>query len=136
MAVLEEFCRISAAATYMPVGRTPSGFRIDTAFTGVAASGHWEGERPVSGVDYAVVRGDGHSNLEIRGRIGEGKDSVWYRAGGVAGPGETRGLMFPQEWMLFETAVEELAFLNGALGVAVGKLDGPSLELTVYLVRS
>lgn len=136
MAALEEFCRITATAEYRPVGKTPSGFRVDTAFTGVATSTHWEGERPVSGVDYAVVRGDGHSNLEIRGRIGDGKDSVWYRAGGIAAPGEARGQMLPHEWMLFETADEGLSFLNGALGVAVGILDGPRLELNVFLVRS
>lgn len=135
MASLEAFCTITASATYVPTGRTPAGFRVDTVFEGTATSSHWEGERPVTGVDYALVRGDGHSNLDIRGRIGEGKDTVWYRAGGVARPGESRGQMFPQEWMTFETAVDELGFLNGSLGVAVGELDGPSLELTVYLVK-
>ena len=42
----------------------------------------------------------------------------------------------PQEWVTFETANEDLAFLNGALGVALGELNGPALSLTVYLVRS
>jgi len=136
MASLEEFCKITATATYIPTGKTPSGFRVDTVFSGTATSSHWGGERPVSGVDYAVVRGDGFSNLEIRGRIGDGRDSIFYQAGGVARPGETRGQMFPQEWMTFETASEEFGFLNGVLAVAVGELNGPSLELTVYLVTS
>ena len=43
--------------------------------------------------------------------------------------------MFPQEWMTFETASEEFGFLNGALAVALGELNGPSLELTVYQVK-
>ncbi len=136
MAALEELCRISATATYVPTGKTPSGFRVDTVFEGVATSSRWEGERAVSGVDYAVVRGDGFSNLEIRGRIGEGRDSIFYQAGGVAKPGEARGQMFPHEWFTFETASEEFGFLNGELAVAVGELNGPSLELTVYLVTS
>ena len=136
MAHLEEFCTITASAAYHPTGKTPLGFRVDTAFEGTATSPHWEGERPVVGVDYAVVRGDGHSNLEIRARIGEGKETVFYSAGGVATPGDARGQMFPQEWVTFETANEDLAFLNGALGVALGELNGPALSLTVYLVRS
>jgi hypothetical protein len=136
MAHLEEFCTITASATYHPTGKTPLGFRVDTAFEGTATSPHWEGARPVTGLDYAVVRADGHSNLEIRGRIGTGKETVFYTAGGVARPGEARGHMFPQEWMVFETANEELAFLNGALAVAMGELNGPDLLLTVYLVSA
>ena len=135
MATLEEFCTISATASYIPTGKTPSGFRVDTVFSGVATSSDWEGERPIEVVDYAIVRGDGLSSLEIRARIGTGKETVFYEAGGVARPGESRGQMFPQEWCTFETANEELGWLNGALGVATGELNGPNLELTVYIVR-
>lgn len=135
MATLETFCTIKATATYVPTGKTPAGFRVDTQFSGVATSPHWEGERPVEGVDYALVRGDGFSNLEIRARIGTGKETVYYEAGGVAAPGEARGQMYPQEWFTFETGNEELAWLNGVIGVATGELNGPDLELTVSIVR-
>ena len=53
MPTLEEFCTITAALRPRMLGKTPSGVRIDFAFEGSAVSPHWEGPRPVSGVDYA-----------------------------------------------------------------------------------
>ena len=73
MVALEEFCTINAGLRPRMLGRTPSGVRLDFAFEGSAEGPHWEGSRPVSGVDYATVRSDGNLNLDIRGVIGEGR---------------------------------------------------------------
>lgn len=134
MASLEEFCKISASMQFQMVGPVPSGTRIDIPFEGVATSSHWKGALPVHGIDYVTVRGDGHMNLDIRGRIGEGRGVVAYRAIGVSVAIE-RGVAEPQELLVFETANEDLAFLNERVGVAVGRGEGPTIELTVYLVE-
>jgi hypothetical protein len=133
--VLEEFCRISATMAPRMLGKMPSGTRIDFPFEGTATSSHWEGERPVRGVDYVTVRGDGHMDLDIRGTIGEKRETVAYRASGVSivkSPTEA----LPQELITFQTGNEDLAWLNTAVGVALGQGEGPAITLTVYLIRS
>ena len=52
MPSLEEFCIIEAELRMNVIGKTPGGMRIDFPFEGTATGPHWEGERPVSGVDY------------------------------------------------------------------------------------
>lgn len=127
MATLTEFCKISAKLSFAPIGKLAGGVRVDLAFTGTATSSHWEGERPVSGVDYVTVRKDGSTELNIRGQIGSGQDVVAYTA---MGRGDDDGA---RELFLFETAVEDLAWLNNAVGVGMGAVEGDSLELTVYI---
>lgn len=136
MPELTELCRIDATMTFEPVGVVPLGTRIDVPFEGTATSSHWEGERPVKGIDRLTVRSDGHMDLEIRGRIGEGKQVVSYAATGVSRSGEQRGTATPQELLTFQTADEDLAFLNTAIGVALGRAEGSSLQLTVYTVSA
>jgi hypothetical protein len=133
VAELSELCTIDATMTFEPVGNVPAGTRIDVAFEGIATSPHWEGERPVKGVDYVTVRSDGNMSLDIRARIGSGKQVVAYKASGVS-LAEGRGVAVPQELLTFETADPDLAFLNSAVGVAVGRGEGTSLRLTVYTV--
>ncbi len=135
MATLEEFCTIRASLDMNVIGNTPRGMRIDFPFAGVATSSHWEGERPVSGVDYVTVRADGNMQLDIHGVIGEGRAKVAYTATGVSLAGEERGVAYPQELLVFETADADLAFLNDAVAVALGKGEGNAIELTVWLVR-
>lgn len=135
MSSLKEFCKISGTLEFNMVGKTSSGLRIDVPFAGVATSEHWEGERVVSGTDHVVIRKDGHAVLDIRGRIGSGRDVVWYSATGISKPGDRQGLLYPQELMMFETSSEEFSYLNGSVGVGTGTVDGGSLELTVYLVE-
>jgi len=135
MASLEEFCKISATLKFNVIGPVPTGTRIDVDFVGTVTSSHWEGELPVSGVDYITVQGDGNMGLEIRARIGEGKGMVAYSATGLSIGGED-GVANIQELVRFETANEDLAFLNGRVGVAIGTGKGPKLDLTVYLVAS
>lgn len=133
MPSLEEFCTIQASMTPRMVGHTPAGTRIDFPFEGTATSPHWEGERPVRGVDYVTVRADGNMDLDIRASIGEKRDTVSYRATGVSIAHEDRTAS-PQELIVFETGNEELDWLNSAVGVGLGT-GGERLQLTIYIVR-
>lgn len=115
------------------IGRSPAGTRIDFPFEGTATSPHWEGERPVTGVDYLTVRTDGNMDLDIRGTIGDKKETVGYRASGVSIAHEDRTAS-PQELITFQTGNEELAWLNSAVAVGLGRA-GEDLELTIYVVK-
>ena len=53
MPSLEKFCIIDASLGMRILGKTPHGMRIDFPFEGVATGPHWEGERPVVGIDYS-----------------------------------------------------------------------------------
>lgn len=134
MPSLEEFCRITATMDMNVIGKTPAGMRLDFPFSGSAAGPFWEGERPVNGVDYVTVRSDGHMDLDIHGTIGDGRQQVAYRATGVSLAGEERGTAHPQELLTFQTADEDLAWLNERVGIALGTGVGSDLTLTVYLV--
>lgn len=117
------------------LGHMPAGTRIDFPFEGFATGPHWQGERPVRGVDYVTVRGDGNMDLDIRGTIGEKRETVAYRASGVSIVNEDRSAT-PQELLTFETGNEDLAWLNTAVGVALGAGSSTGeLSLTVYIAR-
>lgn len=133
MPSLEEFCTVKASMTPRLVGKTPAGFRIDYPFEGTATSPHWEGERPVRGVDYVTVRDDGNMDLDIHATIGEKKETVSYTATGVSIAHEDRTAS-PQELIVFQTGNEELAWLNSVVGVGLGH-GSDSLDLTIYIVR-
>lgn len=126
MPSLEPLMTITAKLQFEMIGKTPSGVRLDVPFTGMATSTHWEGELPVTGVDYVTVRSDGNNDLRIRARMGSGEDVVSYTASGIGqGPGV-------QEMLQFETASETFAWLNTVCAVAVGTVDGSSLTLDVF----
>lgn len=133
MPSLEEFCTIKASMAPRMIGRSPAGTRIDFPFEGTATSPYWEGERPVTGVDYLTVRTDGNMDLDIRGTIGDKKETVGYRASGVSIAHEDRTAS-PQELITFQTGNEELAWLNSAVAVGLGRA-GEDLELTIYVVK-
>lgn len=134
MPELEKFCSISADLGMKIIGNTPSGMRIDFPFEGVATSPHWEGERPVKGVDYSVVRGDGNMELDIHATIGEKREAVSYTGSGVsiAHPDKSAS---PRELIVFATGNEDLAWLNNEVGVALGKGESGKIALDVYIVR-
>lgn len=135
MPTLEPFCEIKATLTPRMLGNMPSGTRIDFPFEGSATSPHWEGERPVSGIDHVTVRSDGNMDLDLRATIGTGRDTVAYRANGVVlGISRTEGA--PQELITFQTGNEDLAWLNSVIAVALGRTEDTSLSLSVYIVRS
>lgn len=129
MPELIEFARITGTLNFTPIGNVSAGFRLDVPFDGVATSSHWEGERPVSGLDRITIGADGVQNLDIVARIGAGKETVGYRA---IGRGTQDG--GPRELLVFETADPDLAWLNTAVGVALGTVEKNNLDLTVYTV--
>ncbi len=134
MPTFEEFCQIKATMAPRMLGKMPQGARIDFPFEGTATSSHWEGERPVKGVDYVTVRLDGHMDLDIRATIGEKRETVAYRGGGVSiakSPTEAT----PQELITFQTGNEDLAWLNTAVGVGLGGGEGGTISITIYIVR-
>lgn len=133
MPSLEEFCTIKASMAPRMIGRTPAGTRIDFPFEGSATGPHWEGERPVKGIDYVLVRSDGNMDLEIHGTIGEKRETVAYRATGVSIAHEDRTAS-PQELITFRTGNEDLDWLNSVVGVGLGR-GAEELDLTIYVVR-
>lgn len=130
---LELFCTIEADMTPRMVGNTPAGTRIDFGFSGVATGPHWEGERPITGVDYSTIRGDGNMDLDIHGVIGEKRESVGYRATGVSviNPDQSADI---NELITFQTGNADLSWLNDRIGVAIGHGAAGKLNLDIYLV--
>lgn len=134
MPTLEEFCTVTATMAPRMLGKMPSGTRIDFPFEGTAVSPHWSGERPVKGVDYVTVREDGNMDLEIRGTIGEKRETVAYRAWGVSIV-KSASEASPQELIAFQTGNEDLGWLNTVIGIGLGQgLEG-KLNLGIYVVR-
>lgn len=134
MPSLEKFCTVEASLGMNVVGRAPAGMRIDFPFEGTATSDHWEGERPVKGVDYTTVRSDGNMNLDIRATIGEKREAVSYKAIGVSIANEDQSAD-PKELIVFETGNEDLSWLNNEIGVAFGHGAAGKLTLDIYLVK-
>lgn len=134
MPELEHFCTIKATMSPRVIGSGPAGMRVDFPFQGTATSSHWDGERPVSGVDYVTFRADGNMTLDIHGVIGEKRESVGYSATGVS-LSVSKTEAHPKELMTFHTGNEDLAWLNNEVAVALGKgLDG-AIELDIYLIK-
>ncbi len=134
MPSLEPFCSVSADMGMKVIGKSPAGMRIDFPFEGTATGPHWEGERPVTGVDYVTVREDGNMDLTIQGVIGEKRESVGYRATGVSIANPDRSAD-PKELITFQTGNEDLAWLNDEVGVAFGHGEAGKLTLEFYLIR-
>jgi hypothetical protein len=108
--------------------------RIDFPFEGIATSAHWDGERPVKGVDYVTVRSDGNMVLDIHATIGEKREQVAYKAIGVSIANEDQSAD-PKELIVFETGNEDLAWLNNEVGVAFGHGAGGKVTLDVYVIK-
>ena len=134
MPSLEKFCTVEGDLGMNVIGQAPAGMRIDFPFQGMATSEHWEGERPVKGVDYVSVRSDGNMSLDIRATIGEKRETVSYRAIGVSIANEDQSAD-PKELIVFETGNEDLAWLNNEVGVAFGHGAGGKITLEIYLVK-
>lgn len=134
MPSLEKFCTIEGDLGMDVIGKTPAGVRIDFPFEGTATSEHWEGERPVKGVDYVMVRADGNMDMDIHATIGERKETVSYKAIGVSIANEDQSAD-PKELIVFHTGNEELAWLNNEVAVAFGHGAAGKISLDIYLVR-
>ncbi|MGH8944923.1 MAG: DUF3237 family protein, partial [Acidimicrobiia bacterium] len=127
-------CNVEGTLGMNVLGSGPGGTRIDFPFEGSATGPHWEGERPVKGVDYVTVRSDGNMALDIRGVIGEKKEAVSYRGSGVSIANPDRSAD-PKELITFSTGNEDLAWLNDEIAVAFGHGEAGRLTLEIYLVR-
>ncbi|HEU4320418.1 MAG TPA: DUF3237 family protein [Acidimicrobiia bacterium] len=134
MPSLEKFCTVEATLDMRIIGKTPAGMRIDFPFEGTATSEHWDGERPVKGMDYVTVRSDGNMDLDIHGTIGEKRDTVSYTATGVSIANEDQSAD-PKELIVFSTGNEDLAWLNNEVGVAFGHGAGGKITLDMYLIK-
>lgn len=134
MPTFEKFCTVEGSLGLNVIGKAPAGMRIDFPFEGTATSEHWEGERPVRGVDYVTVRSDGNMALDIHGVIGEKRESVAYRATGVSIAHEDNTAS-PKELITFETGNEDLAWLNDEVAVAFGHGGAGKITLDIYLLR-
>jgi len=132
---LEEFCKVEADLGMTVLGNAPIGMRIDFPFEGTATSPHWEGERPVRGVDYVTVRSDGNMDLDIHGVIGEKREAVSYQATGVSIANADRSAN-PKELITFQTGNEDLAWLNDEVAVAFGTGASGKLTLEIFIARS
>jgi len=131
---LEKFCTVEASLDMKIIGNTPAGMRIDFPFQGTATSDHWEGERPVKGMDYVTVRSDRNMTLDIHGTIGEKREAVAYTATGVSIANEDQSAD-PKELIVFSTGNEDLAWLNNEVGVAFGHGAGGKITLDIYLIK-
>ncbi len=136
MPSLKPFCSLELDLSFVVIGPASAGTRLDVPFAGTATSQHWDGERPVAGVDYVTVRSDGTMSLDIRATIGEGSDVIAYQASGVSKRGSAKGESIPQELLTFHTASEDFAYLNDSIAVAIGSANGAKLSLEVYLVEA
>ena len=134
MPSLEKFCTVEADLGMNVIGKAPIGMRIDFPFEGTATSEHWEGERPVRGVDYVTVRGDGNMELDIHATIGEKRETVSYHGTGVSIAHEDQSAS-PKELITFETGNEDLAWLNDEVAVAFGHGAGGKITLEIFLLR-
>lgn len=134
MPSLEKFCTVEGDLGMNVIGKTPAGVRIDFPFEGTATSEHWDGERPVKGVDYVTVRADGNMDLDIHATIGEKKEAVSYKAIGVSIANEDQSAD-PKELIVFQTGNDELAWLNNEVAVAFGHGAGGKITLEIFLIR-
>lgn len=134
MPSLEKFCSVEGDLGMNVIGKTPAGMRIDFPFQGTATSEHWDGERPVVGVDYVTVREDGNMILDIHATIGEKREAVAYTGRGISIANPDRSAD-PKELIVFETGNEDLAWLNNEVGVAFGHGAGGRISLEIFLIK-
>ena len=133
MPSLEKFCTVEADLGMNVIGKAPAGMRIDFPFSGTATSEHWDGERPVNGVDYVTVRGDGNMDLDIHATIGEKREAVSYKAVGVSIAHEDQSAD-PKELIVFQTGNDDLAWLNNEVAVAVGPGAPGQITQDIYQI--
>jgi hypothetical protein len=110
------------------VGTTPYRTRTEVPFEGIATSPHWEGEWRATGIDHITRGTTGTSSLDVHTVLTNGDETVMYHAIGRGGPG---GII---EGITFETASERLAWMNDAVAVGRGELDGGDLVVELFPV--
>lgn len=134
MAHLEHFCTVTGSLHARPVAAAPAGMRVDFPFEGTATSPHWEGERPVSGIDYVTMRADGNMNLDLRAVIGEKRQSIGYTGTGVSIATSKTGAR-PRELIVFQASDGDFAWLNDEIAVGLGSVEDGVLSLEISIVK-
>jgi hypothetical protein len=124
----EPVITLRAALRRHDVGQTPYRTRTEVPFEGTATSPHWDGEWQATGVDHITRGTRGTSSLDVHTVISDGTETIMYHAIGRGGPG---GIV---EGATFETASERLAWLNDAVAIGRGHLDGAELVVELFLV--
>ena len=127
----EPFMTLTVTLRRIPIGATPYGERMEVPFEGTATSTLWEGEREVWGVDHITIGNTGTARIDVHTIIIMGGDEViTYRGTG-------RGLSIGvREGVIFETAIERLAWLNDTVAVGSGRLDGDRLTVEIFRITS
>lgn len=126
----------TASMRPLDIGSTPAGHRMNLQIEGdVAPGGRVDGH--ISGIDYLCVRPDGVIELNIRATLtSEMGEIVAVRGSGLAvlsaeGPAQGRIAL------TYQTASQDLAWLNRTLGVAVTQADMAegTLQMSVHTVE-
>lgn len=114
----------------MPVGVTPYGNRLEVPFDGIATSRLWDGERAVTGVDHITISTSDTAAIDVHVMISGDDEVITYRG---HGRGTDVGV---REGVTFETASERLAWLNDAVAIGKGTLDGDHLTVELFLLTT
>jgi hypothetical protein len=115
----------------IPIGDTPYGARLEVPFDGTATSRLWEGEREAAGIDHISLSTTGTAKIDVHVRIWGDGEMLTYR-----GNGRGTAALGVREGVIFETASERLAWLNDAVAVGKGTLDGDHLTIELFLITS
>lgn len=124
----QPFMTLEVTLRTIPIGTTPYGTRLEVPFDGTATSTLWEGERVVYGIDHIGVSITGTARIDVHTVITGDDEVITYRGNGRGTPNGVR------EGVIFETATERLAWLNDAVAVGRGTLDGDHLTVELFLI--
>jgi Protein of unknown function (DUF3237) len=114
----------------IPIGATPYGARLEVPFEGTATSDLWDGTRDVYGIDHITLGTTGSARIDVHVIISGGDEVITYRGNGR---GTALGV---REGVIFETASERVAWLNDAVAVGKGTVDGEHLTIELFLITT
>jgi hypothetical protein len=114
----------------IPIGATPYGARLEVPFEGTATSNLWAGTREVSGIDHITLSTTGSARIDVHVIISGGDEVITYRGNGR---GTQVGV---REGVIFETASERVAWLNDAVALGKGTVDGDHLTIELFLITT
>jgi hypothetical protein len=126
----EPFITLEVILRVIPIGTTPYGTRLEVPFEGTAVSTLWDGEREVYGVDHITMSATGTARIDVHTTIMGDDEVITYRGNGRGLPTGMR------EGVIFETASERLAWLNDAVAVGQGTVDGECVTVQLFRITT
>ena len=126
----EPFMTLNLTLRRIPIGTTPYGTRLEVPFEGTATSALWDGERQVYGIDHIAVSTTGTARIDVHVIISGDNEVITYRGNGR---GTEIGV---REGVTFETASERLGWLNDAVAIGKGTLDGDHLLIELFRITT